>query len=87
MLKLVAAEAAAARDGLAEPVSGDLRYESLRRVELAALDATIRWTEADVLALPTKEYYQERRLKSLGLDTEWDDQEGNAWSGSRGAAW
>ena len=56
-------------------------------LELAALDATIRWTEADVLALPTKEYYQERRLKSLGLDTEWDDQEGNAWSGSRGAAW
>jgi hypothetical protein len=83
----IVAEAAAARDGLLAPVSGRPEYEQLRRAELDALEATQRWADAEVLALPAKEYYQERRLKSLGLDTDWDENEGNQWTGSRGAAW
>ena len=51
-------------------------YERLRSAELDALEATQRWADAEVLTLPAKEYYQERRLKSLGLDTEWDETEG-----------
>ena len=56
-------------------------------MELGALDATLRWIESDVLALPTKAYYQERRLKALGLDTDWSETDGNEWTGSRGTAW
>ena len=83
----IVAEAGAARDGLVAPVGGRPEYEQLRRAELDALEATQRWADAEVLALPAKEYYQERRLKSLGLDTDWDENEGNQWTGSRGAAW
>ena len=43
-------------------------YERLRSAELDALEATQRWADAEVLALRAKEYYQEQRLKSLGLD-------------------
>ena len=42
-------------------------YEQLRSAELDALEATQRWADAEVLALPAKEYYQERRLRSLNL--------------------
>ena len=85
VIQAVSDEAAAAREGMLEETSGI--YEQLRSAELDALEATQRWADAEVLALPAKEYYQERRLKSLGLDTEWDEDEGNQWSGSRGAAW
>ena len=85
VIQAVSDEAAAARDGMLVETTGI--YEQLRSAELDALEATQRWADAEVLALPAKEYYQERRLKSLGLDTEWDEDEGNQWSGSRGAAW
>ena len=85
VIQAVSDEAAAARDGMLVETIGI--YEQLRSAELDALEATQRWADAEVLALPAKEYYQERRLKSLGLDTEWDEDEGNQWSGSRGAAW
>ncbi len=85
VIQAVSDEAAAAREGMLDETTGI--YEQLRSAELDALEATQRWADAEVLALPAKEYYQERRLKSLGLDTEWDEDEGNQWSGSRGAAW
>jgi hypothetical protein len=85
VIKAVADEAEAAREGMLDETSGI--YERLRSAELDALEATQRWADAEVLTLPAKEYYQERRLKSLGLDTEWDETEGNQWTGSRGAAW
>jgi hypothetical protein len=87
VIKAIVEEAAAARDGILEPVAGRSEYEQLRQAELEALEATQRWADAEVLSLKAKEYYQQRRLKSLGLDTEWDENEGNQWSGSRGAAW
>uniref|UniRef100_A0A7S4EDY2 Rubisco LSMT substrate-binding domain-containing protein n=2 Tax=Pelagomonas calceolata TaxID=35677 RepID=A0A7S4EDY2_9STRA len=85
VIKAVADEAEAARQGMLVATIGI--YEQLRSAELDALEATQRWADAEVLTLPAKEYYQERRLKSLGLDTEWDEDEGNQWTGSRGAAW
>jgi hypothetical protein len=86
VLEAIREEALATRAALAESVDGAL-YEALRCTELDALDATVRWAENDIIALPAKEYYQERRLKSLGLDVEWDIAEGNQWTGSRGTAW
>mmetsp|Transcript_22292 Transcript_22292/g.88482 ORF Transcript_22292/g.88482 Transcript_22292/m.88482 type:complete len:507 (+) Transcript_22292:2-1522(+) len=56
--------------------------ERVRDVELAALDATLEWIDAEIANLPLKEYYQERRLKDLGLDTEWCAEDAQ-WSGSR----
>ena len=85
VIQAVSDEAEAARQGMLVETIGI--YEQLRRAELDALEATQRWADAEVLTLPAKEYYQERRLKSLGLDTEWDETEGNQWTGSRGAAW
>ena len=52
-----------------------------------ALDATVDWVAAEVSVLGAKEYYQERRLKDLGLDTDWTEDEGNQWTGARGTAW
>ena len=65
----------------------DARYEALRRIEIDALDATVDWVAAEVSVLGAKEYYQERRLKDLGLDTDWTEDEGNQWTGARGTAW
>lgn len=80
-------EARALQSAISEPVDGRPLYEALRRTELDALDATISWADADISVLPAKEYYQEKRLKDLGLDTEWSEDEGNQWTGARGTAW
>ena len=85
----VLAEVDALASDLADPVPG-ANYEALRRVELAALDATRTWARGEAAALDGKAYYQERRLRDLGLDTDWAEGEGNAWTGSRaggGADW
>ena len=88
-LEAVRAEADALQRTLldAGPAAGDARFEALRRTELDALDATLNWVAADLSMLAGKEYYQEKRLKSLGLDTEWSEDEGNQWTGARGTAW
>ena len=78
----VDAEAAALAAEIAAPVA-DPRYEALRAVEVAALGATRAWAATEATALPAKQYYQERRLKALGLDTDWTEGEGNSWTGSR----
>ena len=56
--------------------------DEVRQIEIKALDATLNWVSADIATLDSKEYYQERRLRDLGLDTEWSAEE-SQWSGSR----
>ncbi|KAL9190381.1 hypothetical protein ACHAXT_007592 [Thalassiosira profunda] len=43
----------------------------VRESEREALDRTLVYVKQEAEALDLKEYYQERRLKSLGLDSEW----------------
>eukprot|EP00550_Attheya_septentrionalis_P002159 CAMPEP_0198293178 /NCGR_PEP_ID=MMETSP1449-20131203/16032_1 /TAXON_ID=420275 /ORGANISM="Attheya septentrionalis, Strain CCMP2084" /LENGTH=590 /DNA_ID=CAMNT_0043992689 /DNA_START=93 /DNA_END=1866 /DNA_ORIENTATION=- len=45
----------------------------VRDLERLALQRTMDYLQRDVEALDLKEYYQERRLKDLGLDSEWSD--------------
>lgn len=43
----------------------------VRDSERQALERTMVYVKQESEALDLKEYYQERRLKSLGLDSEW----------------
>ncbi|KAL7432719.1 hypothetical protein ACHAXH_004764 [Discostella pseudostelligera] len=43
----------------------------VRESERQALSRTLVYMQQEATALDLKEYYQERRLKSLGLDSEW----------------
>mmetsp|Transcript_10803 Transcript_10803/g.35796 ORF Transcript_10803/g.35796 Transcript_10803/m.35796 type:complete len:444 (+) Transcript_10803:89-1420(+) len=54
----------------------------VQTIERNALKATLDWIQRDVDDLDSKEYYQQRRLKDLGLDTAWSADEAQ-WSGSR----
>merc|ERR1712154_702449 len=60
----------------------------VRELERRALSETIAFMENDLEALDLKEYYQERRLKDLGLDTELDNSDNPdvGWGQSRGSA-
>mmetsp|Transcript_17331 Transcript_17331/g.25242 ORF Transcript_17331/g.25242 Transcript_17331/m.25242 type:complete len:371 (+) Transcript_17331:1273-2385(+) len=51
----------------------------VRASENRALTRTLQFVNREKEALDLKEYYQERRLKDLGLDSEWapDDSAGN----------
>jgi len=44
----------------------------VREAERKALARTVEYMQREKEALDLKEYYQERRLKDLGLDSEWD---------------
>ena len=44
---------------------------TLRKVERKVLTRTIEYVNREKEALDLKEYYQQRRLKDLGLDSEW----------------
>ena len=79
-LRLLAEECRVVAATLATPLEGE-ELERVRTTELTALDATLRWTDAQLGSLNTKEYYQERRLKDLGLDTEWSV-DGAQWTAS-----
>jgi len=50
----------------------------LRESETKAITRTLEFLQREKEALDLKEYYQERRLKDLGLDSEWspEDDEG-----------
>jgi len=50
----------------------------VRRAERKALTRTLEYMERERMALDLKEYYQERRLKDLGLDSEWNDDDENS---------
>ena len=47
----------------------------LREAETKALTRTIEFLQREKEALDLKEYYQERRLKDLGLDSEWSPED------------
>lgn len=47
----------------------------LRESETRALQRLVEYLEREKEALDLKEYYQERRLKDLGLDSPWSPEE------------
>jgi len=47
----------------------------VREAERKALSRTLEFVSREKEALDLKEYYQERRLKDLGLDSEWNAEE------------
>ena len=48
---------------------------TVQKIEKQALQRTMEYMNREKEALDLKEYYQERRLKSLGLDSEYSDDE------------
>jgi len=54
------------------PESGPEVCAQLRASETKALTRTLEYLKREKEALDLKEYYQERRLKDLGLDSEWN---------------
>jgi [ribulose-bisphosphate carboxylase]-lysine N-methyltransferase len=74
------------------PVGGDITSLSekmrlcnmVRESERQALERTLIYVKQEAEALDLKEYYQERRLKSLGLDSEWSPENDDVgWAGNR----
>lgn len=56
----------------------------VRDSEKQALERTMIYMKQESEALDLKEYYQERRLKSLGLDSEWSPENDDVgWGGNR----
>jgi len=53
------------------PEGGPEVCTQLRQSETKALTRTLEYLEREKQALDLKEYYQERRLRDLGLDSEW----------------
>jgi len=53
------------------PEGGPEICTKLRESETRALTRTFEYLQREQQALDLKEYYQERRLKDLGLDSEW----------------
>lgn len=53
------------------PEGGPEICTKLRESETRALTRTMEYLQRDQEALDLKEYYQERRLKDLGLDSDW----------------
>ena len=57
------------------PEGGPEVCTQLRESEAKALKRTLEYLEREKQALDLKEYYQERRLKDLGLDSEWSPED------------
>jgi [ribulose-bisphosphate carboxylase]-lysine N-methyltransferase len=55
----------------------------VRESERQALDRTLVYVKQEAEALDLKEYYQERRLKTLGLDSEWTPEDDISFGGTR----
>lgn len=55
----------------------------VRSSEREALGRTLVYVKQESEALDLKEYYQERRLKSLGLDSEWAPEDDIGFGGAR----
>ena len=53
------------------PDGGPEICTKLRESEMKALSRTLGYLQREKEALDLKEYYQERRLKDLGLDSDW----------------
>ena len=57
------------------PEGGPEVCKTLRESETKALKRTLEFMLREKEALDLKEYYQERRLKDLGLDSEWSPED------------
>jgi [ribulose-bisphosphate carboxylase]/[fructose-bisphosphate aldolase]-lysine N-methyltransferase len=57
------------------PDGGPAICKKLRESELKALSRTVEYLQREKEALDLKEYYQERRLKELGLDSTWSPED------------
>ena len=57
------------------PEGGPDVCTKLRESETKALTKTVEYLQREKEALDLKEYYQERRLKDLGLDSEWSPED------------
>jgi [ribulose-bisphosphate carboxylase]-lysine N-methyltransferase len=57
------------------PAGGPEVCTKLRESEIKALTRTLSFLQREKQALDLKEYYQERRLKDLGLDSEWSPED------------
>lgn len=65
-----------ALDEFAEcPDGGPDICQKIRESETRALTRTMEYLQRDREALDLKEYYQERRLKDLGLDSDWSPED------------
>lgn len=78
-LNVVNAIAEACQQALDEleqcPKGGPEVCKQLKESETRALTRTLEYLQREKEALDLKEYYQERRLKDLGLDSEWNPEE------------
>lgn len=57
------------------PAGGPEVCLQLRESEVRALTRTMEFLQGEKEALDLKEYYQERRLKDLGLDSQWSPED------------
>jgi len=57
------------------PDGGPAICKQLRESETRALSRTLGYLQREKEALDLKEYYQERRLKDLGLDSDWSPED------------
>mmetsp|Transcript_5304 Transcript_5304/g.11221 ORF Transcript_5304/g.11221 Transcript_5304/m.11221 type:complete len:164 (+) Transcript_5304:1375-1866(+) len=57
------------------PGDGPEICRKVRDSERAALEKTMAFLKREKEALDLKEYYQERRLKDLGLDSDWSPED------------
>ena len=77
------------RDGCSSEMI-DWLCSTVRESEQDALSRTLAYMKQEAEALDLKEYYQERRLKSLGLDSDWtpeDDFGGTRLPGTANYDW
>ena len=58
-------------DSSESPSLNEQLCSMVRGSEREALERTLAYAKQEAEALDLKEYYQERRLKTLGLDSEW----------------
>lgn len=63
-------------DLASRPSGGPEMCQTLCETEIKALTKTLEYFKREKEALDLKEYYQQRRLKDLGLDSEWVPEDG-----------
>ena len=68
---------------LVSPSEKERLCKLVRESEREALDRTLVYMKQDAEALDLKEYYQQRRLKDLGLDSDWTPEDDIAFGGTR----
>lgn len=73
-------------EGVEDSVSDDVMLPTslcaiVRKSENKALSRTIEYVNREKEALDLKEYYQERRLKELGLDSDWNPEDSGVAAG------